>query len=149
MGSKKIASIPLLIAGIFVIYIAALDDALFSLVRSIAGTDRVGITIATTVAAAVPMFFAVGMIRKSIGINWFTIYHYERMLDGKGFWVLAIIVLIIVAIIHSFFTVFPLLIAGVEFYSEGITIVGCIISVICLAVYISKINKKSYETEAY
>jgi len=148
MGSKKIASIPLLIAGIFVIYIAALDDALFSLVRSIAGTDRVGITIATTVAAAVPMFFAVGMIRKSIGINWFTIYHYERMLDGKGFWVLAIIVLIIVAIIHLI-TVVPQLIAGVEFYLGGITIVGCIISVICLAVYISKINKKSYETEAY
>jgi len=148
MGSKKIVSIPLLIAGLFVIYIAALDDALFSLVRSAAGTDRLGIAIATTVAAAVPMFFAVGMIRKSIGINWFTIYHYERILDGKGFWVIAIIVLLLVAILHLV-TVVPQLIAGVEFYLGGITIVGCIISVICLAVYISKINKKSYETEAY
>jgi len=148
MGSKKIVSIPLLIAGLFVIYIAVFDGALFSLVMSTAGTDRVGITIATTVAAAVPMFFAVGMIRKSIGINWFTIYHYERMLDGKGFWIIAIILLLIIAGLHLI-TVVPLLIAGVEFYMEGITIVGCIISAILLAVYISKINKKSSETEAY
>ena len=148
MGSKKIVSIPLLIAGSFVIYIAVFDGALFSLVMSTAGTDRVGITIATTVAAAVPMFFAVGMIRKSIGINWFTIYHYERMLEGKVFWVIAIFVLFFVAILHLI-TVVPQLIAGVEFYLGGITIVGCIISVICLAVYISKINKKSYETETY
>jgi len=148
MGSKKIASIPLFIVGLFVIYIAAYDDALFSLVRSATGTERLGVAIATTVAAALPMFFAVGMIRKSIGINWFTIYHYERMLEGKGFWALAIIGLLVIAILHLTIVI-PLLIAGVQVAQEGATVVGCIISVIILAIYISKRNKKSYETEAY
>jgi len=148
MGSKKMASVPLFIVGLFVIYIAAYDDALFNLVRSVMGTERLGITIATTVAAAVPIFFAVGMIRKSIGINWYTIYHYERMLEGKGFWFLAIIVLIIIALFHLS-TVMSLLIAGIEFYQEGFTILGCIISASYLAKYISKRNKKSYETETY
>ncbi len=143
MGSKKMASIPLFIVGLFVIYIAAYDDALFDLVRSVMGTDRLGITIATTVAAAVPIFFAVGMIRKSIGINWFTIYHYERMLDGKGFWSIAIIVLIIIALLHLS-TMIPLLLAGIDFYEEGVNAVGCIISAIYLGTYISKINKKKY-----
>jgi len=148
MGSKKIASIPLFIVGLFVIYIAAYDDALFNLVRFAIGTDRLGITIATTVAAAVPIFFAVGMIRKSIGINWFTIYHYERMLEGKGFWSLAIIVLIIIAILHLIIVI-PLLIAGIEFYQEAFIVLGCIISAIYLATYSSKRNKKSYEPETY
>jgi len=148
MGSKKMASLPLFIVGLFVIYIAAYDDALFDIVRSIIGTERIGITIATTVAAAVPIFFAVGMIRKSIGINWFTIYQYERMLEGNVFWSLAIIVLIIIAILHLA-TVVPLLIAGIESYQEAITVIGCIISAIYLAKYNSKRNKTSYETETY
>jgi len=148
MGSKKMASVPLFIVGLFVIYIAVYDDALFNIVRSFIGTERLGITIATTVAASIPIFFAVGMIRKSIGINWFTIYQYERMLEGNGFWSLAIIVLIIIAILHLL-TVIPLLIAGIESYQDAFTVIGCIISAIYLAKYNSKRNKPSYETETY
>lgn len=148
MGSKKMASLPLFIVGLFVIYIAVYDDALFNIVRSVIGTERLGITIATTVAAAVPIFFAVGMIRKSIGINWFTIYQYERMLEGNVFWYLAIITLITIAILHLR-TVIPLLIAGLEFYQEAFTVIGCIISAICIAKYNSKRNKTSYEPETY
>jgi len=148
MGSKKIASIPLLIVGLFVFYIGARDDALFDLVRSVIGTERLGITIATTIAATVPVFFAVGMIRKSIGINWFTIYQYERMLEGNVFWSLAIIVLIIIAILHLLIVI-PLFFAGIDYYQEAFTVIGCIISAIYLAKYKSKRNKKSYEPETY
>jgi len=137
-------NVGLLIVGIFVIYIAAADNGLFDTMISATGTDRVGVAAATTIAAAIPMFFAVGMIRESISINWFTIYQYEIMLEGKGFWAVAIIVLIIIAILHLRY-VFPTLVAGIEINPQDmIAVVGCIVSAIYLGIYVSRRNKPKY-----
>lgn len=137
-------NVGLLLVGIFVIYIAAADNGLFDTVISVTGTDRMGVAAATTIAAAIPMFFAVGMIRESISINWFTIYQYERMLEGKGFWAVAIIVLIIIAILHLRY-VFPTLAAGIEINPQDmIAVGGCIISAIYLGIYVSRRNKPKY-----
>ena len=143
-------SVALFVVGIFVIYIAAADETLFNMVLDITDTDRLGVTVATTVAAAVPMFFAVGMIRKAVSNKWFTIYQYEDMLNGKVFWVLAIIVLIIIALLHIGGIIFGL-IGSLEIESaatiiesldidikSGATVIGCLISSIYLARYISK-----------
>ena len=121
------------------IYLAAVDETLFNFILSKSVQNQLTVSLATTVAAALPMFFAVGMIRESISINWFTIYQYERMIERKAFWLIAIIVLIIVAILHLT-NIIPVLIAGVDLNIQAIgTVAGCIISAIYLAIYTSKL----------
>ena len=142
-------SVGLFIVGIFVTYIAVADESLFNVVLKIMGSDRLGVTVATTIAAAVPMFFAVGMIRKGVSKKWFTIYQYEDMLNGKGFWVLAIIVLIIIIFLHLGNIVFGLIGSSDIDIKSGLTIIGCIISSIYLGRYISKKNKKRHDTMTY
>lgn len=138
-------SVALFLVGIFVIYIAAVDESLFNIVLEMAGSERLGVTIAITIAAAVPMFFAVGMIRKSVSNKWFTIYQYEDMLNGKGFWVLAILLLITIALLHIGSIIFGFTgISDIDIKS-GLTILGCMISSIYLVRYISKRNKKRNE----
>ena len=61
--------------------------------------DKIVISIATTIAAGVPMFFAVGFIKKSILQRWQTIYYYERLILHDFFWILTVILLSIISYI--------------------------------------------------
>jgi len=66
------------------------------------------------------------------------------MLEGKGFWAVAIIVLIIIAILHLRYVI-PTLAAGIEMNPQDmIAVVGCIVSAICLGIYVSRRNKQKY-----
>lgn len=142
-------SVGLFLVGIFVTYIAIFDESLFNIVLQAIGSDRLGVTISITVAAAVPMFFAVGMIRKGVSKKWFTIYQYESMLNWKGFWVLAIIFLIIIISLHLGNIIFGLIFSPDINIVSSLTIIGCIISSIYLIRYISKKDKKRYDTMTY
>jgi len=85
-------NIPLFLCGVFLIYIAAADETLFQfiaedLTNGIA--NRLVVTVATVLAATIPMFFAVGAIKQSVLIGRETIYYYEKMLGSVAFWVVA------------------------------------------------------------
>jgi len=112
------------------IYLAAFDETLFLTITSYNIQDRVIVTIGTTIAAAVPMFFAVGMIKESVLTGRETIYYYETLLKGKVFWILSICLLISVATL--------IYIQG-NAYSMygGIIMSGCVL----LSIYIIKYVK--------
>ena len=76
---------PLFLCGVFLVYVAAFDETLFNWV-SFDITNRLAITLATIVAAAIPMFFAVGAIKQSLLYGRETLYYYEKMLKHWGFW---------------------------------------------------------------
>ena len=138
MGNRSLkeilTNIPLLAGGIFMVYIAAVDETLFNAVVGGNFQDKLVVSLATTVAAALPMFFAVGMIKQSVVSGLYTIYYYEKMLQGSIFWVLTIILLIaIIAII---------LVQGpVNLYNAPI-VGGCSLLSIYLVIYVIKIHKK-------
>jgi len=88
---------PLFFGGLFMIYLAAVDQTLFNAIFRITTPDRLIASLATTTAASVPMFFAVGLIKRGIFIRWETIYYYEKMLEGKIFWILTDILLITIS----------------------------------------------------
>jgi len=85
--------VPFFLGGIFLIYLAVLDETLFNFILHSFQQDKIIISIATTVAAGVPMFFAVGFIKKSVLRRWQTIYYYEKLLLHDFFWILTIILL--------------------------------------------------------
>ena len=94
MTSKlRTADIPLFIGGLFMVYLAVLDETLFNFILDNTVQNQFTIALATTVAAAFPMFFAVGFIKRTILRRWQTIYYYEKMLMGQSFWILTIILL--------------------------------------------------------
>ena len=94
MASKlSLANVPLFIGGLFMVYLAVLDETLFNFILDNTVQDQFTIALATTVAAAFPMFFAVGFIKRTILRRWQTIYYYEKMLMGQSFWILTIILL--------------------------------------------------------
>ena len=94
MASKlRSADIPLFIGGLFMVYLAVLDETLFNFILDNTVQDQFTIALATTIAAAFPMFFAVGFIKRTILRRWQTIYYYEKMLMGQSFWILTIILL--------------------------------------------------------
>ena len=94
MASKlSLANNPLFIGGLFMVYLAVLDETLFNFILDNTVQDQFTIALATTVAAAFPMFFAVGFIKRTILRRWQTIYYYEKMLMGQSFWILTIILL--------------------------------------------------------
>lgn len=138
MGNRSLkeilTNIPLLAGGIFMVYIAAVDETLFNAVVGGNFQDKLVVSLATTVAAALPMFFAVGMIKQSVVSGLYTIYYYEKMLQGSIFWVLTIILLIaIIAII---------LVQGpVHLYNVPI-VGGCSLLSVYLVIYVIKIHKK-------
>jgi hypothetical protein len=81
------------------IYLAVLDETLFNFILDNVKQDKIVISIATTIAAGVPMFFAVGFIKKSILQRWQTIYYYERLILHDFFWILTVILLSIISYI--------------------------------------------------
>ena len=94
MASKlSLANVPLFIGGLFMVYLAVLDETLFNFILDNTVQNQFTIALATTVAAALPMFFAVGFIKRTILRRWQTIYYYEKMLMGQSFWILTIILL--------------------------------------------------------
>ena len=94
MASKlSLANVPLFIGGLFMVYLAVLDETLFNFILDNTVQNQFTIALATTIAAAFPMFFAVGFIKRTILRRWQTIYYYEKMLMGQSFWILTIILL--------------------------------------------------------
>ena len=137
MASKlSLANVPLFIGGLFMVYLAVLDETLFNFILDNTVQDQFTIALATTIAAAFPMFFAVGFIKRTILRRWQTIYYYEKMLMGQSFWILTIILLGAI----TFITV----------NEEGIhqlnvpVIVGCVLFSIYLVIYSFNTRQKYY-----
>ena len=126
-------NLPMFLGGLFLIYLAAANETLFNFILQSTVTERATVAIATTVTASVPMFFAVGMIKKSILSRWDTIYYYEKLLDSKIFW-LAIIALMITISYLS------ILARGPYYF---LTIAGCIGLIVYTVIYLTKNYKQS------
>ena len=93
-----LSDVPFFLGGIFLIYLAVLDETLFNFILHSFQQDKIIISIATTIAAGVPMFFAVGFIKKSVLRRWQTIYYYEKLLHDY-FGISTIILLSIISYI--------------------------------------------------
>ena len=85
---------PFFIGGIFLIYLAVLDDSLFNFIINITPQSQFSVALATTIAAGLPMFFAVGFIKKTILRRWQTIYYYEKFLHREIYWILTVMLLL-------------------------------------------------------
>ena len=137
MASKlTLAEVPLLIGGIFMVYLAVLDETLFNFVLDNVTQNQFTVSLATVIAAALPMFFAVGFIKRSILRRWQTIYYYEKMLLGEVFWILTVILLSII----TFIIVSE---QGVHQFNAHI-LAGCILFSVYLVIYSFKTRQKSY-----
>ena len=134
MASKlTLAEVPLLIGGLFMVYLAVLDETLFNFVLDNVTQNQFTVSLATVIAAALPMFFAVGFIKQSVLRRWQTIYYYEKMLSGASFWLLTIILLntITFIIVNE---------QGIHQFNIPI-LAGCVLFSIYLVIYSFKIRK--------
>ena len=137
MASKlTLAEVPVLIGGIFMVYLAVLDETLFNFVLDNVTQNQFTVSLATVIAAALPMFFAVGFIKRSILRRWQTIYYYEKMLLGEVFWILTVILLNIITFII-------LSEQGVHQFNAPI-LAGCVLFSTYLIIYSFKTRQKSY-----
>ena len=137
MASKlTLAEVPVLIGGIFMVYLAVLDETLFNFVLDNVTQNQFTVSLATVIAAALPMFFAVGFIKRSVLRRWQTIYYYEKMLLGEIFWILTVILLNIITFII-------LSEQGVHQFNAPI-LAGCVLFSIYLVIYSFKTRQKSY-----
>ena len=137
MASKlSLANVPLFIGGLFMVYLAVLDETLFNFILDNTVQNQFTIALATTVAAALPMFFAVGFIKRTILRRWQTIYYYEKMLMGQSFWILTIILL-------GAITSIIIVEEGVHQLNAPV-VVGCILFSIYLIIYSLSTRKKYY-----
>ena len=137
MASKlSLANVPLFIGGIFMVYLAVLDETLFNFILDNTVQNQFTIALATTVAAALPMFFAVGFIKRTILRRWQTIYYYEKMLMGQSFWILTIILL-------GAITLIIIVEEGIHQLNVPV-VVGCILFSIYLIIYSLNTRQKYY-----
>jgi len=114
------------------IYLAVVDETLFIAITMGNLNNRILVTIATTLAAGVPMFFAVGLVKKSVLVGQETIYYYEELLKRKAFWILAIVLLAIISIL--------VLLQGRAATIQGlVAVVGSVSLSIYLVIYTRKI----------
>ena len=118
------------------VYLAVLDETLFNFILDNTAQDQFAISLATTISAALPMFFAVGFIKQSVLRRWQTIYYYEKMLLGEIFWILTIILL-------NAITFIIVTEQGVHQFNVPI-VAGCVLFSIYLVIYSFKIRKKYY-----
>lgn len=86
--SEYIRNMPLFLGGLFFVYLGAVDQTIFDSIVYSTNFDRFGITLATALSAGVPIFFAIGLIKKGIFLRWQTLDFYEKMLKGKIFSIL-------------------------------------------------------------
>jgi len=133
-AKEILTNIPLFLGGLFMIYLAAVDETIFNFILSKTLQNQLTVSLATTVAAALPMFFAVGMIKQSIVSGLYTIYYYEKMLQGVIFWILTIILLIAIAAI--------IVVEGVHQFNVPI-LAGCGVLSIYLIIYVVKLHKQN------
>ena len=127
--------VPFFLGGIFLIYLAVLDETLFNFILHSFQQDKIIISIATTVAAGVPMFFAVGFIKKSVLRRLQTIYYYEKLLLHDFFWILTIILL---GMISSIIVIDE----GIHQFNFPI-LLGCVLfSVYLFRIYLNSRKKK-------
>ena len=137
MASKlSLANVPLFIGGLFMVYLAVLDETLFNFILDNTVQNQFTIALATTVAAALPMFFAVGFIKRTILRRWQTIYYYEKMLMGQSFWILTIILLGAIT---------SIIIVEEGIHQLNVPIVtGCILFSVYLIIYSFNTRQKYY-----
>jgi len=90
---------PLFLCGVFLVYVAAADETLFNWI-AVDMTNRLIVTVATIISAALPMFFAVGAIKQSILYGRETLYYYEKMLKHWIFWLSSGVCCIGIAIVR-------------------------------------------------
>jgi len=128
--AEYLRNIPLLLGGLFLIYVGVVDQTIFYEILDKTYSDKLGITLATAVSAGVPIFFAVGLIKKGVFLRWETIHFYEKMLEGKSFWVLTIIFLLIL----TYFTFSN----GFTLLTNDLIIAACISLIGYLIFYIKK-----------
>ena len=137
MASKlTLAEVPLLIGGLFMVYLAVLDETLFNFVLDNVTQNQFTVSLATVIAAAFPMFFAVGFIKRSVLRRWQTIYYYEKMLLGQSFWILTIILL-------GAITLIIIVEEGIHQLNAPV-VAGCILFSIYLIIYSLNIRQKYY-----
>ena len=137
MASKlTLAEVPVLIGGIFMVYLAVLDETLFNFVLDNVTQNQFTVSLATVIAAAFPMFFAVGFIKRSILRRWQTIYYYEKMLLGQSFWILTIILL-------GAITLIIIVEEGIHQLNAPV-VAGCILFSIYLVIYSLNTRQKYY-----
>ena len=135
-SNLSLANVPLFIGGLFMVYLAVLDETLFNFILDNTVQNQFTIALATTVAAAFPMFFAVGFIKRTILRRWQTIYYYEKMLMGQSFWILTIILL-------GAITFIIIVEEGVHQLNAPV-VVGCILFSIYLIIYSLSTRQKYY-----
>ena len=137
MASKlTLAEVPLLIGGLFMVYLAVLDETLFNFVLDNVTQNQFTVSLATVIAAALPMFFAVGFIKRSVLRRWQTIYYYEKMLLGQSFWILTIILL-------GAITLIIIVEEGIHQLNAPV-VAGCILFSIYLVIYSLNTRQKYY-----
>ena len=124
-------NIPLFAGGIFMIYLAAADFTLFDAITQGRQNDRLIVAMATVVSAALPMFFAVGLVKVSLLTGKDTIFYYEKLLQSSIFWIITILILLSIASLTFLQGRFgsPL--------GAGV-LTGCILLSIYLAYYVKK-----------
>ena len=127
-------NIPLFLGGIFMIYLAAVDFTLFDAITQGRVADRTIVALATVVSAAVPMFFAVGLVKVSLLTGRETIFYYEKLLRGSPFWVITILLLLSIAAL--------VFLQGRAASPVGASVLtGCILLSIYLGYYLQKRSK--------
>ena len=118
------------------VYLAVLDETLFNFVLDNVTQNQFTVSLATVIAAALPMFFAVGFIKRSVLRRWQTIYYYEKMLLGQSFWILTIILL-------GAITLIIIVEEGIHQLNAPV-VAGCILFSIYLVIYSLNIRQKYY-----
>ena len=118
------------------VYLAVLDETLFNFILDNTIQNQFTISLATVIAAALPMFFAVGFIKQSVLRRWQTIYYYEKMLMGQSFWILTIILL-------GAITFIIIVEEGVHQLNAPV-VTGCILFSIYLIIYSLSTRQKYY-----
>ena len=131
-----LSDVPLFIGGIFLMYLAIVDETLYNFILHNVHQDQITVTIATIIAAATPMFFAVGFVKKTALRRWQTIYYYEKLILNDVFWVLAIILLNMI----SYVIVVE---EGIHQFNIPI-LAGCVLFSIYLVIHSFKIRQKQF-----
>ncbi len=131
-ASEILKNMPLLLGGVFLIYLAVVDETIFTAITMGNLNNRILVTIATTLAAGIPMFFAVGLVKKSVLVGQETIYYYEELLKRRSFWILTIVLLAIISTL--------VLLQGRVATIEGlVAIIGSVSLSIYLTIYTRKL----------
>lgn len=125
---------PLFLGGLFLVYMAVLDDSLFNFIINNTTQNQFSVALSTSIAAGLPMFVAVGFIKQTILRRWQTIYYYEIFIMGIFHRILTIILL-------SVFTYIIVLEEGIHQFNLPI-LAGCTLFSLYLIIHALKIRGK-------